>query len=374
MLPSRRHLDRLRAPHGIWQHAHGLTPVRRHGTCTDDVARALLVDVAHARVDPQPTTMAAIRADLAYLAEAFNAERERFRNFRAADGTWLEEAGSEDAHGRAVQALGCAIEGSSDAFVRQTARRLLTAAVPAAQAFEHVRPRCYAGLGVVSAQRADGDVVTRDALGLLMDGLWRDVARLDEVWPWPEAVLTYDNGVLPELLIQAGATLGRGDWVERGTTILEWLVGVETAPKGHLRPIGNDGWLRRGAESAMYGQQPIEALSLLTAANAAWRVTGEAGWTVVMDRAYAWFLGRNDLDAPLAVPDIGACHDGLDAWGVSENCGAESTLAWLTAVEIVRDARRLRRDVAWPGCLRRSSGPAPRGSPLARPGGNRGSG
>jgi glycosyltransferase involved in cell wall biosynthesis len=342
--PNRQYLDRLRAPHGVWQHAHGLTPVRRHGTCTDDVARALLVDVAHGHVDPQPATMAAIRSDLTYLAEAFNVERGRFRNFRAADGTWLEQAGSEDAHGRALQALGSAIEQSSDAVVRRPARRLFMAALKAAQAFEYVRPRCYAALGMAAVWRADGDRVTRATLRQLMDGLWGDVARLDEIWPWPEAVLTYDNGVLPEALILAGAALGREEWVARGSTILQWLVEVETAPDGHLRPIGNQGWLRRGGEAAAYGQQPIEALSLLSAANAARQVTGEARWTPVMERAYAWFLGRNDLESPLAIPDIGACRDGLDAWGVSENCGAESTLAWLTAVEIVRNAGRLRDD------------------------------
>jgi glycosyltransferase involved in cell wall biosynthesis len=342
--PNRRYLDRLRAPDGIWQHAHGMVPVRRHGTCTDDVARALLVDVAHARVDPQPATMAAIRADLAYLAQAFNVERGRFRNFRAADGTWLEQVGSEDAHGRALQALGYAIEQSSDAFVRRRARRLLATALPAAHSFENVRPQCYAALGVAAAWRADEDPATRDELVRLADGLWRDVARLDEVWPWPEAVLTYDNGVLPEALIQAGTALGREDWVMRGVAILDWLVGVETAPDGHLRPIGNRGWLRRGAEAATFGQQPIEALSILTAANAAWQLTGEERWIAAMDEAFGWFLGRNDLEAPLAIPPIGACRDGLDEWGVSDNCGAESTLAWLTAVEVVRGAHRLRHD------------------------------
>ena len=342
--PNRRYLDRLRAPNGVWQHAHGTVPVRRHGTCIDDVARALLVDVRHARVEPQPATMAAIRADLTYLAEGFNVARGRFRNFRAADGTWLEDVGSEDAHGRALQALGYAFEQSSDVFVRRTAQRLLTAAVPAAHGFEFVRPRCYAALGLAAAYRADQDPVTRDGLFQLMDGLWRDVAGLDEEWPWPEAMLTYDNGVLPEALIQAGAALARDDWVTRGIAILDWLVNVETAPVGHLRPIGNRGWLRRGGEAATFGQQPIEALSVLTAANAAWQVTGDERWIAAMDEAFGWFLGRNDLEAPLAIPTIGACRDGLDEWGVSDNCGAESTLAWLLAVEVVREARRLRHD------------------------------
>ena len=35
---------------GIWQHATGLVPNEAFGYCVDDVARALLVDLAHARV------------------------------------------------------------------------------------------------------------------------------------------------------------------------------------------------------------------------------------------------------------------------------------------------------------------------------------
>ena len=48
--------------------------------------------------------------------------------------------------------------------------------------------------------------------------------------------------------------------------------------------------------------------------------------------AFEWFLGRNR--AGLAVYDFasGGCRDGLGPAGVSENEGAESTLAFLQAL------------------------------------------
>jgi hypothetical protein len=58
-----------------------------------------------------------------------------------------------------------------------------------------------------------------------------------------------------------------------------------------------------------------------------------------VERAYAWFLGANDVGVPVADPDRGASFDGLTPTGVNTNQGAESTLMWLTAVEHVRALR-----------------------------------
>ena len=41
--------------------------------------------------------------------DAFNGENGRFRNFMSYDRRWLEESGSEDAHGRALWGLGVAM-------------------------------------------------------------------------------------------------------------------------------------------------------------------------------------------------------------------------------------------------------------------------
>ena len=103
---ARRHLDELRTPIGIHQFASGRWPDPRDGSCTDDVARMLRVDHSARGGRARASVAAAIRHDLAVLGAAFNPARGRFRNFRAEDGTWLDEVGSEDAHGRAIHALG----------------------------------------------------------------------------------------------------------------------------------------------------------------------------------------------------------------------------------------------------------------------------
>jgi hypothetical protein len=46
-------------------------------------------------------------------------------------------------------------------------------------------------------------------------------------------------------------------------------------------------------------------------------------------RAFAWFLGENDLQAALIDPNTGSCSDGLHADRLNENKGAESVLSYL---------------------------------------------
>ena len=62
-----------------------------------------------------------------------------------------------------------------------------------------------------------------------------------------------------------------------------------------------------------FDQQPIEATALLLAAEAAFDVTADERYRTAMERAYAWFLGGNDLGLDVADPVRGAGYDGLTA-------------------------------------------------------------
>ena len=57
---------------GIFQFAHGRRPDPTHGYCTDDIARALRVDLRHAATAPGPTVVTATRRELAFLQAAFD--------------------------------------------------------------------------------------------------------------------------------------------------------------------------------------------------------------------------------------------------------------------------------------------------------------
>jgi hypothetical protein len=62
-------------------------------------------------------------------------------------------------------------------------------------------------------------------------------------------------------------------------------------------------------------------------------VSGDERWIRGVDRAVGWFLGENDGQVPLYDPDTGGGYDGLPPRGHSENQGAESTLALISALQ-----------------------------------------
>ena len=342
---SRVHLDELTDSVGIMQHAIGRRPDPAHGYCVDDVARALIVDLLHGAELGWPAVAPSVARSMAFLEAAFDADRGRFRNFRDVDGHWLEAFGSEDAHARAVLALGEASASAQDPRVCAAAAALFERALPATLRLTYLRPLAAAVIATDAAIRA-GSRDAVEALPRLAAAVWlltESGRRLSAVaWPWPEPILTYENGLIPRALIVAGDRLGDIAMVDRGLRLLDWLVSVQTSPDGHFSPIGNDGWWPQGGPKAQFDQQPMEATALLLAAEAAFEATGESRHRVTMEWAYGWFLGRNDGGRSVALPVTGGGHDGLTPGGVNLNQGAESTLMWLIALERIRLARRAR--------------------------------
>jgi hypothetical protein len=62
-------------------------------------------------------------------------------------------------------------------------------------------------------------------------------------------------------------------------------------------------------------------------------------------RAFAWFLGDNDLEVPLVDVATGSCRDGLHPDRANENRGAESVVCYLLGQAEIRQLARLKQDV-----------------------------
>ena len=71
---------------------------------------------------------------------------------------------------------------------------------------------------------------------------------------------------------------------------------------------------------------------MTAACRAAYRATGDDEWFDEAQRAFEWFLGRNDLGAEVYDANSGGCHDGLHEDRINLNQGAESTLAFLQSL------------------------------------------
>jgi hypothetical protein len=126
--------------------------------------------------------------------------------------------------------------------------------------------------------------------------------------------------------------MGRSDMVDAGLESLAWLTRVQRMGGEHFVPIGCNGFYPRRGDRARFDQQPVEAKTSVSAYLEAYQSTGNRHWYREARLAFAWFLGRNDLNLPMYDTTTGGCRDGLESDRINENQGAESTLAFLQAL------------------------------------------
>jgi glycosyltransferase involved in cell wall biosynthesis len=330
------HLRALTDDTGILQHALFSVPRYEDGYCLDDNARALLLttSIEDAGTDDRSTTGALSSRYLAFVSHAFDRESRRFRNFMAYSRKWVEDRGSEDSHGRALWALGAVVGRSREPGRKSLGGELFHDALPAISELESPRAWAFALLGIHEYLRAfqgeSGVEVLQKRLSEEL--LSRFQTNGDGDWPWCEDIVAYDNARLPQALIVSGSQLGQREMVAAGLGSLRWLNEIQRSDEGYFAPVGSNGFYPRHAERARFDQQPLEACATVSACLDAWRVTGDEEWPREMWRAFSWFLGENQLQAPLYDPITGGCLDGLHPDRPNENQGAESTLSFLLAL------------------------------------------
>ena len=309
-LGARPHLDTPRRARVLHRRQRS-RPCRRHASRT--------------RQAPISTDLAAIY--LQFVLEA-RTPSGHFHNRRDADGTWIDDIGSDDSQGRAWWGLGAVARLGQTAWMREAGAE----AFDTCASFDspHLRANAYAALGAVEMLAANpGHGAATDLLertsGVIAD------AALGRI-PWPESRLTYDNARLPEALIAAGRTLGRRRLTVIGIRLLEWLVGVET--NGDHFSFTPDGGWAPGEPRPGFDQQPIEAWAMADATHRAWSVTGDGIWRVRALRASRWLVGHNDTGMVLYDAPTGGTCDGLMEHSTNENRGAESTLAGIGTMQV----------------------------------------
>lgn len=320
--PTIHHLEVLTGPFGLYEHALMERPRQSCGYTTDDNGRALVI---LGRLDPDhPCAMRYLEFVLTGRVPG------GWHNRMSPSGRWVDVRGPEDAHGRALWGLGCALATHDPSRVFPVFSGGLDLDTL------HARSNAYAVFGAVAALTAWPSAPRVEKF------LRRTAHRLPRprraAWAWPEPRLTYDNARIPEALIAAGSTLDDDSMVSDGLTLLEWLMQVERAGSGFsFTPVGGRG---PGESGPAFDQQPIEAWAMADACLRAAMVDGGTQWETGLTDAADWFLGRNDTGAVLYDGRTGAGYDGLEAKGVNENRGAESTLAALGALQARRDRDR----------------------------------
>ena len=153
------HIVRMSDGTGIFQHAIFNVPNFHEGYCTDDNARAFILCNLLDELEPAIRR----RRNLDKLADELSRvprgglrcqDSGRFRNFMSHGRQWLEEAGSEDSHARALWAVGTGAGRSRNEGHGGFAVQLFERGLPAVEAFTSPRAWAFTLLGIHEYLRA----------------------------------------------------------------------------------------------------------------------------------------------------------------------------------------------------------------------------
>jgi hypothetical protein len=322
------HIFRMTDDTGMFQHTRYNVPDLDKGYTTDDNARALIMAVMLYEKKPKSEYLALVYRYLAFILYAQN-ENGHFRNFMTYSRQFTETQGSEECFSRCLWALGYTLASSvMPGGVKDACTSAVSRALPQVHSLKYLRGQAYAliGLGFIDGPERDRLILK------LADSLADRFEQCagDKDWCWFEDSLTYDNAVLPWAMFVASRQTGQDRFLciaRKSMTFLD----RDAFRDGFFRPVGCRGWWIRGAEPALYDQQPVEASMSTLAHLVAYEVTGDEVMLELARRSFAWYAGENSCRASLINAETGGCYDGIMADGLNRNQGAESIVGYCIA-------------------------------------------
>lgn len=326
------HLIALSDDVGLLQHASYGIPNRDHGYSADDVGRGLAALMTFYNHEKDDQVLPLIRTYVSFLNHS-QTETGHFHNFMSYDRRFQDKQGSDDTLGRVLWGLGTVVRWGPKEQVRALAQNMMAKAVPKTFEMKAPRAKAYSIIGLYHLlQKFVGASQFRRLLVQFADDLVASYkTNHSHDWRWFEEVITYGNAKIPEALLRAYQVTQNEEYLEIALESLDFLT-KEQWNGVYFELVGNEGWYPRGAEKALFGQQPIDAGYLVEAYIAASELTGLNKHLDLARLAFDWFLGRNRLNAALYDFSDGSVADGIDSNGISANQGAESVVCYLLAV------------------------------------------
>jgi len=325
------HLERLTDDTGMIQHAKGGVPNYKSGYCLDDNTRAIIVCLMAYRRSNDEKYLPLIYRYLAFMMYMQNRDGS-FKNYLTYWRNSVEEVGSDDAFGRAMWALGYLIRFSPCDSLFQIAHELFHISIQQLSQLRHARgyANCILGLYHYIKRFPDQENFVK-MLEMLADRQCQKYSDHNKPdWHWFETTITYDNGILPLALFQAYEIIEKPIYLQIARESSAFLEN-KCFKKGYLTLVGNGKWPSYVEPGTDFGQQPIDATTLILMYSSMYQKDGDERTLEKLKLSFEWFFGNNDLNLPLYDDETKGCNDGLEEFAMNRNQGAESALAYLMA-------------------------------------------
>jgi glycosyltransferase involved in cell wall biosynthesis len=332
------HINRLTDDTGIIQHAKFGIPNLKEGYCLDDNARALLMVLMAYRQMKDKRALELSPIYLSYIHYMQNADG-TFRNFLSFSRNFLDEVGSEDSFGRTIWALGYLLGNAPNDAYYQTGKELFYIASRNFENLKSIRSIANTMIGISYYLRSNpADDSMTERLRNMAHTLTNHYKENETAnWNWFEALLAYDNGILPLALLHSAEILNDSKITKIALKSMDFLTS-HTLKNNYLSIIGNEKWFKREEERSVFAQQPIDAMAMVLMYHQAFHVTKNKDYLNMLYTSFLWFLGENDLRMSLYDFETNGCCDGFESSGVNRNQGAESSLAYLISYLTVLQA------------------------------------
>lgn len=323
------HIKRLTDDTGIIQHAKFGIPNLKEGYCLDDNARALLMCLIAYKQKKDSLALDLMPIYLSYIHYMQNKDG-TFRNFLSFSRNFLDDVGSEDSFGRTIWALGYLLGNAPNDAYYQTGRLVFFDAAPNFEKLKSIRSIANTMIGISYYLRSNpSDEGMTERLRNLANVLIKHYKdNSTDEWKWFEALLAYDNGILPLALLHSAEILNDDTITRTAMETMNFLTSI-TMKDGYLSIIGNSEWYKKDGERSLFAQQPIDALAMILMYHQAFHLTKDKEYLNKLYTSFMWFLGENDLRMSLYDYETKGCCDGFENYGVNRNQGAESSLAYL---------------------------------------------
>ena len=327
-----KYLMRLTDGFGIIQFANQTTPDLDSGYTLDDNARALLACSMHYEKFREYNQLRLIKTYLDYINYVKGIDGKLY-NFVDKSRIVDKNRWSEDAHGRAIWALGylCSLKNILPKDMRNKAENLFLESLAVSSIILSPRALAFtiAGLYYYNKEKKSPFIV-KNAKRLADILVSQYKANSRPGWEWFEPYLTYSNSKLSEALFYTYEMTQEPHYLEFAKLSLDFLIS-KTFDNGLFIPIGQRGWYVRDKERAYFDQQPIDAGYNVQTLIAAYNTTKDEKYKDYAVNTFQWFLGKNMLEQTVYNEQTGGCHDGLGENSINLNQGAESTISYLMA-------------------------------------------